>query len=613
MKQLIRSRNVSIVGKLCALMLALVVVCVSAPSYADLIESDGSGKYEITGNDTWGLIGPPTDEEITSIVIHEGASLKLLWNDDYPSSPISLGMIYGNGNMDISGGGNIVGEFNMSQPEAVPNYTIFGLNRISDINIDADGLFSFSKLSDNDNYHRSTHDVNIQGASMTVSNVKFTPESDVTPSHHYSGTTGLNVDRRGKIASINGDVSIYIDNSDVSSVGWGGVSATKVLLNGNSTISITNSDVRSYSQINGAQGVNLYAQGGWSTSIHPANTNKDDSVFVQNGQSNIILQDISLQSEQSGWISIFAGSNSTGTVDGYKASAEIASSYIEINNITFDVSEKPIVHIVGGGQSTTYLDNDGDGTMTQFNGSAESHIKGLSEILLVGNDVFSGIANGGTVFCGGDIIGENASSTVGSAKLTLKDISSEAQSFSGILSGQGAKYEYMNDKVGSQVLADYTDSVLGDSVLVLDNVKADMSSDTDKVTVKYFDEIQLANNTAVKLTTLDGDVKKLTVTGAWGAEVTALEFKQPVQNFASIAVDCSAASGVTDAYFTDDGMKFIVNGTGGTTPEEPAEPEQPSTGGGSGGGGGGCNAGFGFGGLLALAGLAVILRKNGGR
>ena len=36
-----------------------------------------------------------------------------------------------------------------------------------------------------------------------------------------------------------------------------------------------------------------------------------------------------------------------------------------------------------------------------------------------------------------------------------------------------------------------------------------MSSDTDKVTVKYFDEIQLANNTVVKLTTLDGGVKKV--------------------------------------------------------------------------------------------------------
>lgn len=610
MKKLIYSRNVFVVGKLCLLMLALSLLCPTAPSYAALIESNGTGKYEITGNDTWGLMGPPTDEAISSLIIREDASLKLLWNDDYPSSPIRLGIIHGNGNMDISGGGSIVGEFNMSQPEAVPNYMIFGLNSVSDINIDANGIFSFSKLSDSDDFYRSTQNVDIPGGSMVISNVKFTPESDIMPSYQYSNGTGLNVDRTGKVASINGDVNISIDNSDVSSIGWGGVVATKVLLNGDSTISITDADIKSYSQTNGARGVNLYAQGGWSTSIHPTNTHKDNSVFIQNGQSNIILKNVSLTSKQGGWISIFAGSNATGTVDGYKASAEIASSYIEVNNITFNVSEKPIVHIVGGGQSTTYLDNDGDGTMTQFNGSAESHIKGLSEILLVDNGVFSGIANGGTVYCGGDIIGENASSTVGSAKLTLKDISSEAQSFSGIMSGQGAKYEYTDDKVGSQVLADYTDSVLGDSVLVLDNVKADMSSDTDKVTVKYFDEIQIANNTAAKLTTLDADVKRLTVTGEWGAEVTALEFKQPVQNFASIAVDYSEASGVTDAYFTDDGMKFIVNGTGGgETPEEPTEPEQPSTDGGS-GGGGGCNAGFGFGGLLAFAGLAVILRKS---
>lgn len=211
-------------------------------------------------------------------------------------------------------------------------------------------------------------------------------------------------------------------------------------------------------------------------------------------------------------------------------------------------------------------------------------------------------------------MGENAVSTVGNVRLTLKDMDATGLKWGdGEISGQGWRQEYTDNTFDNMTTSDYTDSVLGDSVLVLDNVKADMSSDTDKVTVKYFDEIQLANNTAVKLTTLDGDVKKLTVTGAWGAEVTALEFKQPVQNFASISVDYSAASGVADAYFTDDGMKFIVNGTGGTTPEEPAEPEQPSTGGGSGGGGGGCNAGFGFGGLLALAGLAVILRKNGGR
>lgn len=207
-------------------------------------------------------------------------------------------------------------------------------------------------------------------------------------------------------------------------------------------------------------------------------------------------------------------------------------------------------------------------------------------------------------------MGENASSTVGNVRLALKNMDvTDLKWGCGEISGQGWRQEYSNDTFDNIITSDYTDSVLGDSVLVLDNVRADMSSETDKVTVRYFDEIQLANNTAVKLTTLDTDVKRITVTGAWGAEATALEFKQPVHNFASIAVDYSAASGVTDAYFTDDGMKFIVNGTGGgETPEEPAEPEQPSTGGS--GGGGGCNAGFGFGGLLAIAGLFMVLRKE---
>lgn len=57
-----------------------------------------------------------------------------------------------------------------------------------------------------------------------------------------------------------------------------------------------------------------------------------------------------------------------------------------------------------------------------------------------------------------------------------------------------------------------------------------------------------------------------------------------------------------------------VDDTPDDTPTPLPNPDQqPSTDGGSGGGGGGCNAGFGFGGLLALVGLAVILRKNSGR
>ena len=616
MKKLIYGRNGSYAGKLCALLLALLVLCPAAPLHAALIESNGTGKYEITGNDTWGLIGPPVDEAIDSLVIRDNATLKLVWNDDYPSSPITLGYICGNGDLNINGGGTIACEYNLSSnPTDRPAYMIFGLKSISNININADGVFTFYKLSDKDEaYIDATKDISMPGGSLRADNVKLTPDSNILPMYSYSSAFGLNVDQSSKTTTIDGDVNITLNDSDAGNVGWGSVSATKLILNGDSLISLNNVCAKNGSlQINVDEGNSLSVYGGWNTSIYATNSHSCDSTFTQNGQSKIVMQNVTVDSGQNGWLLVYGGGQCIGASNEYAATSIVESSHVEIDKVNFNVTGEARVHIFGGGSATTYIGvADDNNTLAQFYGGAESRIVGMSEIILDGDSILEGLASDGTIYCGGQTSGEKAISTVGQARLTLKDMFFNGTMFTGVISGQGVRYEYPDGNVENQLVSDDTDSVLGDSVLVLDNVKADMSSDTDKVTVKYFDEIQLANNTAVKLTTLDGDVKKLTVTGAWGAEVTALEFKQPVQNFASIAVDFSAASGVTDAYFTDDGMKFIVNGVGGTTPEEPSDPEQPSTGG-SGGGGGGCNAGFSFGGLLALAGLAVILRKNGGR
>lgn len=610
MKKLIRGQNASYAGKLCAFLLVLLVLCPAAPLHAALIESNGTGKYEITGNDTWGLLGPPVDETIDSLIIRDDATLKLVWNDDYPSSPITLGYICGNGDLDINGGGTITCEYNIvSNPTDRPAYMIFGLQNISNININADGIFTFEKLSDQDKaYIDATQDISMPGGSLRADNVKFTPDSDISPFYSYASVFGLNVDQSSKTTTINGDISITLNDSDVGHVGWGGISATKLILNGDSLISLNNVCARMDSSVANTAGGNSLSVsgGGWNTSIYATNSHASDSIFTQNGQSKIVIQNVTVDSEQNGWLTVFAGGQCIGASNEYVATSIVESSHIEIDKLNLNVTGEATVGVFGGGSATTYI-GVADDTMklTQFYGGAESRIVGMSEIILIGDSILEGIASGGPIYCGGQASGEKAISTVGQARLTLKDMSFSGTTFAGVISGQGMRYEYPDGTVGNQLVSDYTDSVLGDSVLVLDNVKADMSSDTDKVTVKYFDEIQLANNTAVKLTTLDGDVKKLTVTGAWGAEVTVLEFKQPVQNFASIAVDCSAASGVTDAYFTDDGMKFIINGTGGTTPEEPAEPEQPSTGG-SGGGSGGCNAGFGSFALLAMAAFVSI-------
>ena len=113
MKKLIRGRNVSDTGKLCALWVALLILCFGAPLHAALIENNGTGVFEVTGDDIWGVQPPHIDGEVSSITINEGASLTLRWGG---TSPYTVGMIYGNGNMTVSGGGTLIGAWESDDP-----------------------------------------------------------------------------------------------------------------------------------------------------------------------------------------------------------------------------------------------------------------------------------------------------------------------------------------------------------------------------------------------------------------------------------------------------------------------------------------------------------------
>lgn len=603
MKKVIRGRSALVVGKLCALILALSCLCASAPSYAALIESNGTGKYEVTGNDTWGLIHPINgDDEVASLTIIPGASLTL---------DASHNSIYGNGNMIISGGGELVGQYGWDSSVTGGRggvSTIYGLESIRDITLstqDKGVLFSFSAIpSENDHWAEDT--LILDRKSMTVENVSRSPQSDLSPMFYVCNFANKKI-------SIHENLALSIANSDFANALLVSLINSSLNIKGDSEISISNSAIvtdsvvrESVSDVGAAVYTgNLlvsdpYAAGAGGIAL------SSDLSYKVSGENRIIIKDVTVN----GYLAVFGGIHTSGMSDIAKAISEINNAYIEISDIKFEDSQAQALYVYSGNAASTCgseADSSGNtATFRQYNAGAEGKILGASEIVISGNGAFTGLANG-AVYCGGIATGEGASSTVGSAILTLKNINDEAtNTFAGLISGQGLRQEYTDQNFDNMTTSDYTDSVIGDSVIVLDNVTADMSSDEDKITVKYFDEIQLANNTSVKLTTLDADVKKLTVTGAWGAEATALEFKQPVHNFASIAVDYSAASGVTDAYFTDDGMKFIVNGTGGTTPEEPGDPEQPSTGGGS--GGGGCNAGFGS---LALLFFTAFLPMAG--
>ena len=603
MKKFISGRNVSGIGKLCALLVALFILCSGAPLHAALIESNGTGVYEVTGNDIWGVQPPHIDGEVSSITINEGASLTLRWGG---TSPYTVGMIYGNGNMTVSGGGTLIGAWESDDPSNnIGSCGIYGVNSICDITLSSAlgdiiywGFSSFPYDVDGWNYKTISFD----RKNLTVQNVRRQSSQNNTTISFALGAFN------NKEVSINGGISMALESSDFTVAYLLQAFNSSVNINGGSTMSVTGSTIVQDSfnvDTSGVGGSVWTGQVSVVDSPYQESQANRDAYYKLQGESRILIKDVTVASKTTdGYLGIFAGTSVVGASDKWKATAEIESSYAEISNVKFEGTGEHSLYVSGGGQAVA-ITGDNDGNLRQYLGGAENRITGASEIVISGDEVYSSLATG-NVYCGGSVIGDNAISTVGSAKLTLKDMNVwNVKWDTGIISGQGNRQEYPDNTVDNMVTYDYTDSVLGDSVLVLDNVKADMSSDTDKVTVKYFDEIQLANNTAVKLTTLDGDVKKLTVTGAWGAEVTALEFKQPVQNFAAIAVDHSAASGVTVAYFTDDGMKFIVNGTGGATPEEPSDPEQPSTGG-SGGGSGGCNAGFGSLAFLAMAAFVPI-------
>lgn len=240
MKKIISSRSVLGVGKLCLLIIALAILCAVAPSYAALIESNGTGKYEITGNDTWGLMGPPTDENISSLVVEKDATLNLVWETSATS--IKLGTICGDGELAVSGGGTINGQYLSSGVAASQSqFSVYGVSSVDDINLKAEnvwGIFTFYKLAlDNDAHVDDVEHVSMPGGAMSVKNVRLAADANASAMYGYSHTIGQNVNVH-KTVEINGDTSISLESSDVLGVSWGELALASMTHNGDSIVSL---------------------------------------------------------------------------------------------------------------------------------------------------------------------------------------------------------------------------------------------------------------------------------------------------------------------------------------------------------------------------------------
>ncbi|MEG1912134.1 MAG: Synerg-CTERM sorting domain-containing protein [Cloacibacillus sp.] len=240
---------------------------------------------------------------------------------------------------------------------------------------------------------------------------------------------------------------------------------------------------------------------------------------------------------------------------GHDIEVEGGKGYVNgSTNITV-TGGKNIKYIFGGGMS--------------WNGktaATESIVKGNSNITLLGNNGLAALSPDAMIFAGGRKGNESAAlATVqGDAFITFKDINDAA--FKGHLSGQGTNGDYKIDG--------YTDSVLGDSNLVFDNVSADFS----QAEIKNFDVITLTPGTQVKLGKIEltpGLTIKLTGDWAGRGTVTVLTASTEGEIFSR---DETSATGITASKVSYDEATHtytLVLSCPSVTKEAPVKPTLP--------------------------------------
>ena len=137
----------------------------------------------------------------------------------------------------------------------------------------------------------------------------------------------------------------------------------------------------------------------------------------------------------------------------------------------------------------------------------QSVVRGGSNIDIVGDGGLSALTENSKIFVGGRR--KTSTSAIASVeKNGTVTFSNITKAYKGTISGQGTQSN--NPADSNDYIADYTDSVSGDSVLVFDNVQADFSG----ATIVEMDRIELSSGTELKLADLGG-ATAIKLTGNW--------------------------------------------------------------------------------------------------
>ena len=222
---------------------------------------------------------------------------------------------------------------------------------------------------------------------------------------------------------------------------------------------------------------------------------------------------------------------------GHDVEVESGKGYINGDSHIKITGGKGIRYVFGGGLAWR-------GTTSE----TQSVVRGGSNIDIVGDSGLSALTENSMIFAGGRR-GTNSSaiaSVEGGGNVTFKNIT---KAYKGTISGQGTQSTSAN----GDYVADYTNSVSGDSVLVFDNVQADFSG----ATIVEMDRIELSSGTELKLADLGG-ATAIKLTGNWTnfGTPSALTLTKAVEQ--DVTVDYSEATGIVSAAFNEAKTELVV-------------------------------------------------------
>ena len=276
--------------------------------------------------------------------------MALRWSD---SVSYTVGNIYGDGSLEIYGGGLLTGEWagDVSGGQRAL-YEVYGVKSIKNITLSASGdlpgmfdFYAFPYVRDYTYKSMSFADKN-----FSAENVRLTSASDAS-CNFYSNNLRNNND-----VTVNGGDSVSVKNCDFAVVGGGNIYDASMAVNGDSSITVSDSTVKNDS-LSHSLG---YTVGSISGGAFVTTSSKNRASYTLSGKSTITIKNVTVDSPESGvgelavWgagHSYFMGDSSEGT-----AISEIGRSSISLEGIHFTGHEKPTMIFVWGGGLPPHLE-----------------------------------------------------------------------------------------------------------------------------------------------------------------------------------------------------------------------------------------------------------------